>query len=254
MPAKPAEPAQPAEEVPKGVRLIRLECGKANAIDHHLLATLGQALEGALSDGERAVVLTGYDQFFSAGLNLRSLPESREGMFAFVRDFEDGLGRLLTYPLPVVAAINGHAIAGGCVFASACDLRLGAEGSYRIGLSEVDVGLPFPGLALAVMRNTVSERWLTDLVLGARLLSPSEALEVGLLHALLPPERLLGEAVAQAQRLGAKPQPAFRLTKEAMRREWMAGVDAFREETRKQFVDCWFSEEVRERRAAMLQR
>jgi len=136
----------------------------------------------------------GTGQFFSAGLNLTSLPDSRDGMAGFVQEFEGGLRHLLTFPLPVVAAINGHAIAGGCVFAAACDLRLAAEGSDQIGLSEVDLGLPFPGLALAVMKSTISNRWLTDLVLGARLLTPSEARKVGLVHAVVPPEQLLDES------------------------------------------------------------
>ena len=241
-------------EVPKEVRLVRLECGKANAIDLRLLETLSEALEAARGDGARAVVLTGYSQFFSAGLNLKNLPDSREGMVGFVQAFENGLRHLLTFPLPVVAAINGHAIAGGCVFASACDWRLAAEGSYRIGLSEVDIGLPFPGLALAVMKNSVSNRWLTDLVLGARLLTPEEATEVGIVHALVPPERLLDEAIAQALRLGAKPQPAFRLTKQAMHRDMLARSETVAEETRIQFLDCWFSEDVRARREELLNR
>ena len=239
-------------KTPKDIKLIRLECGNANAIDHRLLETLANALESALQDGTRAVVLTGYDQFFSAGLNLRSLPESRQGMIGFVEEFERGLLRVLTYPLPIVAAINGHAIAGGCVFAAACDWRVAAEGSYRIGLSEVELGLPFPGLALAVMRNTIPERWLTDLVLGARLLSPAEARTVGLLQSVVPSERLMEEALEQARRLGAKPQPAFRLTKEAMRKSWIAGVDAIAEEARQQFMECWFSEEAQQRRETML--
>lgn len=241
-------------EVSNEVRLIRLECGKANAIDQRLLKTLSDALESARADGVRAVVLTGYDRFFSAGLNLRSLPDSREGMADFVQEFESGLRQLLTFPLPVVAAINGHAIAGGCVFASACDLRFAAEGSYQIGLSEVDVGLPFPGLALAVMRDAIGKRWLTDLVLGARLLAPGEATEVGIVHAVVPPERLLEEAITRATRLGAKPQPAFRLTKEAMHRDLLTRAEAVSEETQKHFLDCWFSDAVRERRAEMLKR
>ena len=124
----------------------------------------------------------------------------------------------------------------------------------KIGLSEVDVGLPFPGLALAVMKNTISNRWLTDLVLGARLLTPDEATEVGIVHEVVPAERLLDEAAAQAVRLGAKPQPAFRLTKEAMHQDLLTRVESVAEETRKQFLDCWFSKEVRGRREELLKR
>ncbi len=241
-------------DLPKNVSVIRLECGKANAIDHDFLDTLVQALDEVLDQGARAVVLTGYDQFFSAGLNLKSLPGTREGMLAFVDEFEHGLRQLLTYPLPVVAAINGHAIAGGCVFASACDRRLGADGTYRIGLSEVDVGVPFPGLALAIMQNVVAKPWMTEVVLGARLLSPNEALEAGILPRVIPAGSLLDEAAGEADRLGEKPQPAFRLTKAAIRERWMAAIESRAGEAREQFVECWFSDEVRERREAMLRR
>ena len=94
---------------------------------------------------KKAVVLTGYDKFFSAGLNLKSLPEDRDGMASFVDSFEEAHLALLQFPLPVVAAVNGHAIAGGCVLACAADLRIGAEGSHKLGVSEVSLGIVFPG-------------------------------------------------------------------------------------------------------------
>ena len=99
-------------EVPKEVRLIRLECGKANAIDLRLLKTLSDALEAARADSCRAVVVTGYEQFFSAGLNLKSLPDSREG--------DDGLRSRVRER---TASLAHFPASGGCRYQWACHCR-----------------------------------------------------------------------------------------------------------------------------------
>lgn len=241
-------------EIPDGVKLIRLECGKANAIDGALLETLGTALDEALSEDARAVVVTGYDRFFSAGLNLKNLPDTHKGMSAFVETFDHGMRRLWSFPLPTVAAINGHAIAGGCVLAAACDVRVAADGDYRVGLSEIDLGVPFPASALEILRAAIDAAWLTELVLGGRLLGPKDAREAGLLHAVVPSESLMPESLARADRLGAKPQPAFRRTKETLRADALARIEARADEDRRHFIEAWFSDETKKRREAMLSR
>ncbi|MFQ5791004.1 MAG: enoyl-CoA hydratase/isomerase family protein [Acidobacteriota bacterium] len=237
-----------------GVSLIRLECGNANAIDGRVLETIGQGLDKALSDKALAVVITGYENHFSAGLNLTALPETREGMAEFVEAFERCLLQLLRYPLPAVAAVNGHAVAGGLVLACACDLRIGAEGRYRIGLSEVDVGVPFPSAALEIVRAVVAKPWTTDVILGSRLLDPAEAVQAGFLHGVVPAQRLEREALARARELGSKPQPAFRLTKAALHAETLSRIEAQAAESRKNFIECWLSDDARQRREGMLKR
>jgi enoyl-CoA hydratase/carnithine racemase len=110
-------------ETTEGIALIRLNGGKANAMDRAFLERLGELLE-ALGHA-RAVVLTGYDRFFSAGLDLPALMElDRTSLGSFIELFSDIMLRVLTLPMPVVAAINGHAIAGGCVLALQADHRL----------------------------------------------------------------------------------------------------------------------------------
>ena len=111
------------------------------------------------------MVLTGSDRFFSAGLNLKSLPESREGMASFVARFEEANIEMLRFPLPVVAAVNGHAIAGGCVLACAADLRIGASGSHKLGVSEVTLGIAFPASAFEIMRHTLTPAWIPEVLL-----------------------------------------------------------------------------------------
>ncbi len=235
-----------------GVRVIRLECGKANAIDEALLGTLRKELDRALESEAQAIVLTGYDKYFSAGLNLTALPDTREGMHAFEEKFHETLLYLYQFPLPVVAAINGHAVAGGCVLASACDIRIGREGSFRIGVSEIDIGVPFPSAALALVQNAVHPSCAVEVILGARLLSPFEAKDSGLLHAVADDNTLLRVAMEWADRLGAKPQPAFGITKRAMHADVVARIVEQAEEGRRTFVDCWFSEPVTKRREQML--
>jgi enoyl-CoA hydratase len=233
------------------IRLIRLECGKANAIDDRLIETLQGELDRALDDGARAIVVTGYDKYFSAGLNMTGLPNSRRAMLRFVKRFDDALLQLLRFPLPLIAAVNGHAVAGGCVLLSTFDLRIGAEGDYRIGVTEMELGVAFPAAALGAVRNAVHPSWTTDVILGARLMSPREAVQSGLLHEVTPPDLLLSRALARAEWLGSKPQPAFQMTKRALHEDRIRDIERQKADSYRNFVDCWFSEAVTKRRLAM---
>ncbi len=234
------------------VHTIRLSGGNANAIDEALLKTLAEGLRSALDAGKKAVVLTGEDRFFSAGLNLKSLPESREGMESFVTRFEEVNLEMLRFPLPVVAAVNGHAIAGGCVVACAADLRIGARGSHKLGVSEVSLGVAFPASAFEIMRHTLTPAWIPEVLLGGKLLSPEEALLAGILHHVVAPEELLAEATAHAEELGSKPRTAFHHSKLALRAPMLERIEKTQKAAREEFLDSWFSPDVVERRKAML--
>ena len=234
------------------VHTIQLSGGNANAIDEALLKNLADGLRSALDTGKTAVVLTGYDRFFSAGLNLKSLPETREGMASFVARFEEVNIEMLRFPLPVVAAINGHAIAGGCVLACAADLRIGASGSHKLGVSEVTLGVAFPASAFEIMRHTLAQAWIPEVLLGGKLLSPEEALSAGMLHHVVAPEELLRKATAHAEELGSKPRHAFHHSKLALRAPMFERIEKTQEAAREKFLETWFSPEVVERRKAML--
>src|SRR5687768_2435164 len=119
------------------VALVRLRAGKANAMSSALLAAIGRALDDVEGSGACAAVITGEGRSFSAGLALPELVDlDRAAMRAFIDLFGAAMRRVLECPLPVVAAINGHAIAGGCVLALMCDARICAAGAGRIGLNE----------------------------------------------------------------------------------------------------------------------
>jgi enoyl-CoA hydratase len=121
----------------------------------------------------------------------------------------------LTLPKPMIAAINGHAIAGGCILAACCDHRIMVDGAGRIGIPELGVGVPFPALPLQVMAARISDAALRDLVFTARTVQVDEAKSLGLIDDKCPAGMLMDRALEAAQRLAAIPAAAFALTKEA---------------------------------------
>src|SRR5437870_13436027 len=132
-----------------------------------------------------AVVMAGRAGVFSAGLNLKVLPtlapeELKRTMVAFGRT----MLRVFTFPIPTVAAVTGHAIAGGAMLAFACDLRLMAEGPHRVQLNETAIGLTLPTWAIVIAESAIPLRWRTEAILHARLYSPEDAHERALVHAV----------------------------------------------------------------------
>ena len=209
-----------------GILTLRLAHGKASALDVELLDALLREFDGATED-VRALVLTGTGSIFSAGVDLFRL--TRDGA-EYVRHFLPLLSRslraLFTFPRPVVAAVNGHAIAGGCVIALACDARLMAEGGGKIGVPELLVGVPFPTAALEVVRFAVPPDKVQSLIYTGRTLSAAEALGAGLVDEVVAPGSLLTRAQELAVQLARVPPPTYRLTKESLRGAALKRIEA----------------------------
>lgn len=193
-----------------GVTVVEIEHGPVNAFDLELCQGLRSALEAASGP----VVITGAGRAFSAGVDLKRIVEGGE---PYGRAFLDGLAEaflaVFGHPAPTVAAVNGHAVAGGCVLALACDARLMAQG--KIGLSEVAVGVTFPPSALEIVRYALGPA-TGRVVLGADLLDTAEAARLGMVDDVVEADRLVEEAVGLARRLGQRPAAAYRATKEAL--------------------------------------
>lgn len=200
-----------------GVTELRMAHGKASALDLELCEALTRAVPDAARSA-RALVLTGTGRIFSAGVDLpRLLREGEE----YTRDFLSALSRailaLFECERPVVAAINGHAIAGGCILAACCDWRVMVDTGATIGVPELAVGVPFPVAALEVVRSAVGEAGAARLVLSHANVTPPEALGLGLVHALAPSAELAALADAEARRLAAVPAGSFALAKRGLR-------------------------------------
>ena len=231
--------------------VVAMRHGPANALDPALVAQLGTSLDEAEASG-RPLVLTGNKRFFSAGLDLAGLPEDRDAMGAFVDAFDGLVRRLFLFPCPTVAAVNGHAVAGGAILATACDVRIGATGAYRIGVSEVQLGVIFPAAAFEVLRAAVPPERSAEVLLRGRLTGPEDALANGFLHELAAPEALAARAAERAGELGALPREAYAHTKRELRGGFAERALSQAAEKREGFLDTWFSEESRTLRAAIL--
>ncbi len=203
-----------------GIVVLRLAHGRVNALDIDLLEAIIVAC-GELADAP-AVVITGDGSSFSAGVDLRRILNSDAAETEY---FLDTLSRALltvfTHPRPVVAAVNGHAIAGGCVLAVATDVRLMCGGS--MGLTEVKVGVAFPTAALEIVRHAAG-RQAQSLILSGRLLEPAEAVDVGLVDRIADPADLLDAALAEARVLAQIPTETYEITKRQLHAPAMAAI------------------------------
>lgn len=201
-----------------GIVWIHMDDGKANVVNAAMLAELSEAFAKAEHESARAVVLAGRLGFFSAGLDLKTLPLlPPEELRQVVLDFGEMALRLVRFPRPVIALSCGHALAAGAVLMLACDWRVGCAGSFRYGLNEVAINLPLPSFICELARSMLDPRWLHRTAGQGLVLSPEEALQAGYVDELCPPEEVVARAAAAAQRLADLPEPAFSTTKRHLR-------------------------------------
>src|SRR5688500_5006576 len=180
------------------VSVVRIEHGRVGAMDAELL----DAITDAVRDSDGALVFTGTGSAFSAGVDLRRILDGgRPYTEAFLTALSRMFRAVFDHPRPTVAAVNGHAIAGGCVLALACDLRLMSGG--RIGLAELAVGVPFPTSALEIVRHALGPR-AGYVLLGAETVGPDRALALGMVDEVTGADELLPRSLALATELAAR--------------------------------------------------
>jgi enoyl-CoA hydratase/carnithine racemase len=203
------------------LRELRLDRPPVNVLSGDLIVALRKAIQAAPGDGARAVILSGAPGRFSGGLDVPLLLGlDHAAMASLWREFYVLLGAIAASPIPIVAAITGHAPAGGTVLVLFCDWRIMAEGDYSIGLNEVQVGIPLPPVLVAGLRRLIGPRQAEQLAVGGGLLSPQKALGVGLVDEVVAPDRVMNRAVEWCQRLLALPAEAMTAT----RRQARAGL------------------------------
>jgi enoyl-CoA hydratase/carnithine racemase len=195
------------------IAVVSLRHGKVNALDLELLQAISGTFRGLDAD---AVVLTGVGRAFSAGIDLKKILEcGAKYTQAFLPVLSETLLTVFDHPRPVVAAINGHAFAEGCVLAAACDIRLMSAGT--IGLPELRVGVPFPVAALEIIVSAIGPAAHT-LALTGLVVDVDTAISVGLAHQKTNPESLIKEAIGYAADLAAINSEVYAFTKQQLHR------------------------------------
>jgi enoyl-CoA hydratase len=230
-----------------GLAEVRLDCGKGNALNPSSLRAIGDALAEAARGGARAVVLTGYDRFFSTGLDLVSLYElDPASLDAFVRDFDRVMLEVFGFPRPVVAAVNGHAVAGGCILALCADYRILRRGA-QIGLNEVKVGVPLPRSIAILLKASAPPPALARIALLGRNFADEEAIAAGLADELADPTSLEEACRARLAEFVEKDAQALATTKRYLRGPVLEAMRDGEREAIADWLDSWFSEATQAR-------
>ena len=232
-----------------GIAIVKLNRGITHAIHPDLVTSLSSTLRDLKHDsGVRGIVLSSSNEkFFSIGFDIPYLFDLPPDSF---RDFYQSFNRLcielMTIPKPVISAIRGHAIAGGCVLTLCCDYRFISEGHKLIGVNEIKLGVPVPFVADCILRRLIGHRKARDIMDRGDFYEPDEALRLGLVDQVLPLEEVLLKSIEEAKKLSSVSSSAFAGVKnnrvEPIEEEVFAKLD----EKEDFFIECWYSDVARD--------
>jgi enoyl-CoA hydratase len=236
------------------VAMLTVEGGKANALTPELLDAIERIIDGFERGPSRAGVLIGYERYFSAGLALTHIIDfDRDELRGFIQHFSRVMSRVFVCRKPIVAAINGHAIAGGCVLALMCDARIAADdASIRIGLIESQLGIGLPAIVVEGLRFAVPPASLVPIAMEGALYSPAQALALGLVNETVASSELVARSTAMARALAAPGAAAVAQIKRALRAPIAEVITRTADWEVEAWLDTWFSTEAQQRlRAAV---
>jgi enoyl-CoA hydratase len=231
------------------VVVLRLEGGKANAMTPELLDTIERMIDGFERGPAAAAVLTGYERYFSGGLALTHIIDHDVvEMRGFIEQFSRAMTRVYACGKPIVAAVNGHAIAGGCVLALTCDWRICVDDpGIRIGLNETQLGIGLPAIAIESLRLAVPAASLVPIAIEGTLFGPRDALALGLVHEVAPEADLIARATAKAQIFASRPPAAVAQVKRALRAPSLDTIARTAEAEVTRWLDTWFHPDAQAR-------
>jgi enoyl-CoA hydratase len=200
------------------IATVIMDDGKANALSSEMLQALGAAFDQAEAKAN-ALVLAGREGKFSAGFDLRTMMAGPDAARGLVSEGAELMMRAYQLPMPLVIACTGHALAGGALLCATGDTRIGARGAFKIGLNEVQVGIPVPVLAHELARDRLLPTELVASVVQAKIYDPDSAAAAGWLDRVVEPDQVLAEAQAEAERLARLPRRPYAVSKKSLRRQ-----------------------------------
>ena len=236
-------------------RELRLNRPPANALTSALLTQLRDEVNNAPSRGARGLVLSGAPGMFSAGLDIPALLQLNRGQIADLwKTLYQTLGTLACSSIPICAAVTGHAPAGGTVLAIYCDWRIAAQGAFKIGLSEVQVGLPLPPIILHCLRRLVGAHQAERLAVRGLLMDSEEGKRIGLLDEIVPPDNVVGRAVQWCGEMLAIPPNAMGFTRQQARADLRAIFEQDLDQEIEQMDEAWWQPETQAMLHAVVER
>ena len=233
-----------------GVAVVTLNRGTTNAINRQLVDELTDTLRQLKNDTQvrGAVLVSSNEKFFSIGLDIPQLFElSRDDFGAFYRAFNRLCIDLYTLPKPLVAAITGHATAGGCILALCCDYRFIAQGRKLMGMNEIKLGVPVPYPIDCIFRQLVGVRIAREVVDSGEFYPPDELIGMGMVDQGLSLEQVLPKSIDKVRLLGSYPQEAVEMIKRNRTETVEAEILERLKEREEFFIECWYFDEVRKR-------
>jgi enoyl-CoA hydratase/carnithine racemase len=227
------------------VRELRLNRPPANALTSELFCELKHQVQSAPSQNIRALVVSGAPGMFSAGLDIPHLLRlDRPQIAQLWKDLYAGFGSLACSTIPVCAAMTGHAPAGGTVLGLFCDWRIAADGPFKIGLSEVQVGLPLPPIILHALRRLLGAHKAERLAVTGVLMGPHEAAAIGLIDEVVPPDQVVSRAIAWAEAVIALPHAAMSFTRKQSRADLVGLFDRDLTSEMDKMQEAWWNTET----------
>ena len=225
---------------------LRLARAPVNALDPGLCKELCSAIDAAVDAGAHGLVLSGGPKVFSAGLDvpfLMSLGDDRHALMTAWELFFDAAMALATCPVPVVAALVGHAPAGGCVLALCCDYRVMASGPFRIGLNETQVGLVAPEGIQRLLRRVVGTYRAERLLVAGEMLDAEQALQAGLVDELVEIDNVARRARIWLEQLLTLPRQAMLQTRAIARADMVEALQPHNIQLDR-FIEAWYAAET----------
>lgn len=231
-------------ETNEGIATVTLKRGKVNALNGVVVDELREGFKAMEADQDtKAVVLTGYGKFFSFGFDVPEfLLFTKEDFTDYLINFTDLYTYLFLFPKPVVAALNGHTVAGGCMLALACDSRVMVDGKSKISLNEIAFGSSVFAGSTEMLRFCSGSANAAKVLYSGAMYSAEEAMRIGLADAVFTEHNLMAQARRIAADLASKHLPAFASIKALLRKPVAEDMIKRERESIREFVDIWYAE------------
>ena len=232
-----------------GIAEVTLGRGKVNALNGQVVDELAETFRQlATDDGVGAAVLTGQGKFFSWGFDIPELLGfTKDAFIDYLTRFTGLYRQLFVWPKPLVGALNGHTVAGGCMIALTCDRRLMVPGNAKISLNEVTFGASVFFGAVEMLKLAVGARRAETVLFDGAMYPAAEAKGMGLVDEVVAPERLLDEARSAARGLAAHEPAAFASIKRLLRSPTAEAMAAHERDSILEFADIWYAPATRAR-------